>query len=1267
MPILNQKRLQSSPDNIMSVGYNANLFNSLKPVPRVTSCHHCGLHGSRRCSQCRQTYYCSLECQKKDWPTHSIICRPASQMEQNASTSPSSSGERAKQPKLFLQKSFLRAGRSHSRGIVLEFSSPSNFFVQVLSTKSVESLHKLMVSLSSVYKNSQNLMKNYEPAIGEVCVAKYSQDKNWYRVLVQSIDNLLKTAQVIYLDFGNQETVKFDDLQQMHKEIELCPPIGIKCYLANVIAPTCGWTPECLIEIRRMLLGQKISFTIIQVEQEYFPCYAIDIVIPDSGINLKKWLLEKGYAINKNTKSKGNNESKVKNENQDIVKKVDKDNKVLNENCEQLSDTIPPPLKNKQWKAIDISVGDVFMAVVTEIQSPGYFFCQQVKNSDQLTKLLESMNEHYKKMPAVSTFFPTAGDVCSAQFSVDNQWYRVSVLEYVSKESVLIGYIDFGNLEVLPVSKLRPMLPSMESLPIQAIKCSLAGVNPVLDTWTMEATTLFKSLVMNKILTVSVVNKNTESALVDLRDVSVEPELVISRCLVESKVASPREATENKCCREEESSTKADDKDSFPLKWVELPVGRAVDVTICMLCSPGEFYCQRCTEADFKLLHELNISLVKYCQQLKSRDYIPKKGDVCCAFFAGDGNWYRALVADIVQNGTVKVHFLDYGNFEDVTVDKLHAIPSKFLELPFQMIKCCLAGVKPVGEKWDRESTQRFQECVAGIQLQARAISKGENGFSVVLIAGNAESPRDISDILIAQKVAIRDKTKEEESEVVTGHLPVQKFSNRVCNSPKADEVEKLKRQEKTEILVPKEVMLENPLPLKEPLEDGRHTVGKATLSTKTQETTDIPVEKGVLTVMSVPQNEQVMIAAKEDLSGDPNADYPSLEDGLLPSEVTARFCMTISLALARLHLPGVRLRYCPCSVNQGSSGVGSPGPIQPSGGSTAPEASGGQPSGPGSSFALAEGGTCVAIDSSGCPLLQAGPDWIFRQGLGFYDAVGLVWDDPVLSVGDCLPLRAECASFFGDRVFSNIDTSVAHQWISIELPLNEAIQCRVLKVFSPDLFFAFPIENRVDVGRLQQVMLQIAEYSSAEMNKESLKLSIGGACCARFTEDGQWYRAVILDISESVVQVAYADYGNVESLPVSSLIPIKASFLQPPVPIIRCGLSGVTPVSNQWSESATDVLMSLLLGCDVAVMSKSLNNGTHIVSVEKLTENGVMHIHEKLVSEQLAEPTKSRTKGNPCKDKGHCCCQDLKTRVEKLEQILLHILNQQKASESHN
>lgn len=61
-------------------------------------------------------------------------------------------------------------------------------------------------------------------------------------------------------------------------------------------------------------------------------------------------------------------------------------------------------------------------------------------------------------------------------------------------------------------------------------------------------------------------------------------------------------------------------------------------------------------------------------------------------FKLGDGNWYRALVKNFTSHRTVQVCFVDYGNVEEVPLDKIRQISSSFLQLPFQGIKCWLSG-----------------------------------------------------------------------------------------------------------------------------------------------------------------------------------------------------------------------------------------------------------------------------------------------------------------------------------------------------------------------------------------------------------------------------------------------------------------------------------------------------------------------------------------------------------------------------------------------
>lgn len=84
--------------------------------------------------------------------------------------------------------------------------------------------------------------------------------------------------------------------------------------------------------------------------------------------------------------------------------------------------------------------------------------------------------------------------------------------------------------------------------------------------------------------------------------------------------------------------------------------------------------------------YHVAFTLVKRLEVLLRILIIPKFYPV------GDGNWYRGQVKDFTSGGAATIHFLDYGNTEVIPVDKLCKIPSNFLQLPFQAIKCSLAG-----------------------------------------------------------------------------------------------------------------------------------------------------------------------------------------------------------------------------------------------------------------------------------------------------------------------------------------------------------------------------------------------------------------------------------------------------------------------------------------------------------------------------------------------------------------------------------------------
>uniref|UniRef100_A0A8C3PH90 Tudor domain containing 1 n=1 Tax=Calidris pygmaea TaxID=425635 RepID=A0A8C3PH90_9CHAR len=864
--------MQYSSENVFSIGYEKSLFNSLVPVPQMRTCHHCGLFGSLRCSQCKQIYYCSADCQKKDWSTHSVVCEPGN----STSVDFLKTEEPIKKIMLWDLQTLGIKKAMEVQGTVTEFKSPSEFYIQMSSPEVLDQINKLYVKLQDCYGNTV-IQEQYIAIKGEVCVARCSLDQTWNRALVKDVDILQKKAQVFYIDHGNEENVPLSWVKALHKDMELLfPPCAIKCSFANYDPKEKGWN-EGITSFSSQLMGKRCSVTVVDIlQEELMLSFAVDIVLPDFGKYLVAWGLSKGSK-----------------------EKIPKDEEFLH--C-----------ANSVTEYLCTSV------IITRLRM---FQNLYILTSGQLAELQVSLNEHCDKFPSSPAFRPAVGNVCCAQFTEDNLWYRAAVVEYVSEDTVLVGYIDYGNREVLPLTKLRPMIPRLMDLPAQAIKCTLAGIKPPLGAWTSKTTLLMNQLVKDKVFTVKVVDKDDVRFVVELVDASVTPVINVSSCLIEKGCAAGESKMALPAIRVSDVKANGEYDCVLVCKWSKLTLKQTVDVIVCTLYNPGEFYCQISNNSELLALNSLNKSLSEYCQKTPPNIIKPENGDPCCALFSDDGNWYRALVQNVTSDGTVKVFFVDYGNVEEVPLDKIRPISSSFLKLPFQGIKCWLSGIKPGSSKWIPEATARFHRYTAGIKLQARVTSLSSDGAGVELIDNSTGHPKVINEILTSEKLAVKEILQDKK------------------NFPNKSDNKKVKHK------------------------------------------------------------------------------------------------------LSSVH--------------------------------------------------------CIFL--------------LFL-----------------------------------------LETSLGH-WKPIELAVDETVSVCVTEVISPDLFYAVPVQTKgKEKSSLQ--LIELEGYCKSCKN-QPFKPKLGDACCARFSGDGRWYRALVLKASQSVVKVLFADYGNTETLPLSEVLPITDSYLKLPFQTITCSL----------------------------------------------------------------------------------------------------------------
>ncbi|XP_007173183.1 tudor domain-containing protein 1 [Balaenoptera acutorostrata] len=912
------KKVHKLVESSLSIN-NPALFRSLGPPLRSTTCHCCGLFGSLRCSQCKQTYYCSAACQRRDWAAHSIVCRPVQQnfhkLEDNKSPFETKNMEVKKEsdcPLGVIKEIAICADKimfsdlrnlqlrntMEIKGTVTEFKHPGDFYVQLHSSEVLEYVNQLSVSLKETYANKAH-EEDYIPVKGEVCVAKYTVDQTWNRVIIQDVDVLQKEAHVLYIDYGNEEVIPVNRIHQLNRKIDLFPPCAIKCFVANVMPAEGNWSDDCIKTIKSLLMEQYCSVKIVDILKEEVVSFAVDVMLPSSGKFLDHVLIEMGYGL----KPKGQNSKKQSADSSDLedVRKIIAENKIVVDR----RDLIP--------KVLTLNVGDEFRGVVAHIHTPEDFFCQQLQSGHKLAELQASLSEYCSQVSPRSDFYPTIGDICCAQFS---------------------------------------------------------GVKPSSGIWTSEALCLMRKTVQNKMITVIVVDKLKNSSLVELMDRSVMPHVSVTKVLIDAGFAvGDKGVVTDKPSDMKGASVPSGVEAEVSLlewTWVELAVDQTVDVVVCMMYSPGEFYCHVLKEDALKKLSDLNKLVAEYCQQKLPNNFKAEVGQPCCAFFV---------------------------------------------------------DIQPRNKRWTREAIARFQTCVTGIKLQARVVEITENGVGIELTDLSTSYPRIITDVLIEEHLVLK------------------------ASSPCKDLVK------------------------------------------------NSPINKYGL-----------------------------------------------------------------------------------------------------------------QIDA---PWLQA--------------------------------------------------TSSAEQWRTIELPVNKAVQANILEIVNPNLFYALPNEMPEDQEKLCVLTAELLEYCSAQKSRSAYRPKIGDACCARYTGDDFWYRAIVLGTSAADVKVLYADYGNIETLPLCRVQPIAASHLELPFQIIKCSLEGPVELNGSCSQLIIELLKNFMLHQNVMLSVKGFVKNVHTVSVEKCSENGTINLADKLVMYGLAKKITSKKQSALNKEKVNrmnCCCTELQKQVEKHEQILLFLLN---------
>ncbi|XP_059053782.1 maternal protein tudor-like isoform X2 [Achroia grisella] len=198
------------------------------------------------------------------------------------------------------------------------------------------------------------------------------------------------------------------------------------------------------------------------------------------------------------------------------------------------------------------------------------------------------------------------------------------------------------------------------------------------------------------------------------------------------------------------------------------------------------------------------------------------------------------------------------------------------------------------------------------------------------------------------------------------------------------------------------------------------------------------------------------------------------------------------------------------------------------------------------------------------------------------------------------------------DLLLANMKDKLQFKWMNM-LTLGSKQSVLVSYV---DSCIKFYIQLSDKIDELNAVMDAVRIH--CENSSSPGELPVGAACCARFPDDDNWYRARIRHTKGSKVVVAYVDYGNEQEVNISDLRTITPDLIRLPAQAMKCALKGF---ESKPIETKTSNLLEML-ALEKTLMAQIvgvLSSDTMLVSLVDDTVTPPLDVARRMT--QLSQP----------------------------------------------
>ena len=304
-----------------------------------------------------------------------------------------------------------------TRAFASYVKSPTEFWVQ-LDPKSLDLVMDRIDERVPGFSSKNHFIATK----GKSCLAFFSEDKRWYRATVKAVNG--DSAEVYYLDYGNNCTVKTTDLRELPVELSRQPALAFKCSLDG----------------SKGLLKDATTFETFLLGLSAFTVKCLDV---SNGVLIVRLYSSTGIILVKQL-----NSGKV---------------------------TLPPIQEEESVESIPEDAPTELEGQLSFYSSPNTFWFQLHRNSDEMEKMEIELNQLCQKNsfdPSRGKGKPNANQIYAIKHPAYSTWHRALVCK-VFVNTADVYFMDYGDSHVVPFANILAIPNRFKIIAPFAIRCRL--------------------------------------------------------------------------------------------------------------------------------------------------------------------------------------------------------------------------------------------------------------------------------------------------------------------------------------------------------------------------------------------------------------------------------------------------------------------------------------------------------------------------------------------------------------------------------------------------------------------------------------------------------------------------------------------------------------------------------------------------------------------------------------------------------------------------